>query len=271
MEIEKRSAIQIIEEIKTSGDRPLRIIANDFRIYIAKSGQGKPPTFSLINEFCCSLLLNLWDINTPGIAAININPEIIDIELTGGKSKTQYAHICFGSREVKNVVEANELFHVESKSQFRKLQSPKDLIWIALFDMWVCNIDRNPKNPNLLLAEDTESKKIKVYAIDHVQAFNFFNHKDLNPEHGVCLGINDSILDSKIGQGIRNRVKKNEMTEFQDKFWAKVQRCQKNFYNIANVIPKELGFTGCHAIFISNFLFDDMRNRTILDDFFSRL
>ncbi len=67
--------------------------------------------------------------------------------------------------------------------EFNRYLNPSDLIRIAIFDLWIDNIDRHSENYNLLVK--LEDNKLKIIAIDHafafggVKAMNIFNENSL--------------------------------------------------------------------------------------------
>lgn len=51
----------------------------------------------------------------------------------------------------------------------------------------------------------------------------------------------------------------------------KVSKCKEMYVRIVKSFPPELGFTGCQAIFVANFLFDPDRLNEVFAKFVARL
>ena len=176
--------ISLLDEIPTEGHSPLLVIANDFNAYYVKNNKGQHPAYFLINEIICHYLLKAWGINTPEIAAVNIDKSIIHKELSNFHKLYFYDNICFGSKRINDAQEMNELSRINSKTDYNKLIEPLDFIKIALFDIWVENTDRKPTNPNILFG--LKNDKIDAVAIDHAFALDALAYKDLY-KSGVSL------------------------------------------------------------------------------------
>mgnify|MGYP005840768487 FL=1 len=80
--LEYRKAIAVKEEIETDGHRPLLVITDNFKSYYIKNSRDKFPAYHLINEFLCHYLQNIWNIQTPNIAAVNVNQELLPPKLS---------------------------------------------------------------------------------------------------------------------------------------------------------------------------------------------
>lgn len=86
----------------------------------------------------------------------------------------------FGSKELTTSRVLDDLSLIESKSGYNQLENPEDLIKIALFDLWVNNMDRGRSfepdpgnNYNLLIS--AKNGKERIVAFDHAFAFGGVN------------------------------------------------------------------------------------------------
>jgi len=265
-----RKVIEVLKEYKTEGHKPLQVMADDFELYVAKSGKGHHPPISLINELVCSYFLGCWGLKTPDATLLKLDTNLIEIPLSTTNKKSFYQDLCFGSKLVPEAIEVNDLANSKSAWQFNRLKSPFDLMWIGLFDIWVENDDRKPSNPNLLLKECAKTALFDIYAIDHAYTFYSTGYEVLVPSE-VCQSYNDSILYSDFVKSVIPKVAKKQELDFKASFWAKIERCKENFDNFADAIPIEIGFSQHLRFYLSGFLFNEDRNKLVFQTFLERL
>jgi hypothetical protein len=261
----------IIEEIFTSGHSPLKVLTDDYDMYIVKSSQGKFPDFYLISEFLCSYFLNLWEIKTPDIAAITLPISLLKSSLTKKHKSHFYENkICFGSKFM-NVTDLNQFLNNGHHKFVKKFHKADDLLKIALFDIWVENDDRKPSNNNLILV--TENGKQNFVAIDNAYCFNSLNYENLNPKYGITNTYNESILNTMLSKGIYQTVKgqENWVAYMKTYFYICIEKCSQYFDLIVQNIPQDLGFDNTFQMKIRNFLFNEERNKVVFDEFITRL
>ena len=68
------TATSLKEEIRTTGNSPIKVIGSDYNMYVAKNSKNKNPATDIINEVLAHYFLRLWKIPTPNIALITIDP-----------------------------------------------------------------------------------------------------------------------------------------------------------------------------------------------------
>lgn len=262
-------AIAVIEEINTDGHCPLKILANDYLQYYIKNARGKKPDYSLINEFICHYLLRIWKIPTPEIAAIRLFPDRLPEYLSQYHKKHYYNTITFGSKSVANSTELNMFIKARGKVDQNKMANPEIIAQLGLFDIWVENTDRKPTNSNILLV--SENKLYEVWAIDNAFTFDSLDYKNLYP--GVTNTFDQSILYTDFAQSfLKNYIKQKDWIEsLKDYFYICIGSCQQCFREIVNNIPVELGFTNDLQEAIKNFLFNEIRNKQVFEEFLSRI
>jgi len=165
----------LLAEIKTDGHAPLKFICDDNNVYYCKylNAFNRSELNFLAYEVIANRLLNALNIPTPDIALVQVSPGTLNKELIRANRRLKEGNICFGSREIKP---AQELQAVQtySKRDFNKLANPYDVIKIAMFDLWVNNVDRgrffdNGINYNLLVA--SENNRAKLVAFDNAFIF----------------------------------------------------------------------------------------------------
>lgn len=186
-----------LKEIKTDGHAPVLFHCSDGHNYFCK--YRITPRLQEINflafEIIASILLKNLNIPTPEIALVKIMPDTLDRKKIRVNSRMQEGIIVFGSRQVLPSILITDFNIIHSKSQFKKIINPEDIIRIALFDLWIKNRDRGRDfgtgyNYNLLLG--IENKKQQIIAIDHAfilggsQIIGDF-YPNLSPEIGGNL------------------------------------------------------------------------------------
>ncbi len=263
-------AINIVKEIPTEGHSPLLVIAEDYSNYVVKSAQSQNPCTCLINEFFCHYLLKLWQIPTPEIAAIKIDPNILPSNLSISNRKRYFERIAFGSKWIENSVDMNEFMRVPKMVDYRKIYNPQDILLLGLFDIWVENDDRKPTNNNIIFS--TEEGRLTIMAIDHAYTFSTLNHEELNPIH-VSSSYNDSIILTPLGQIVKRKIinGKSWLPGTRNYFYFCIEKCERYFDEICDKIPKPLGFDLRLQNIMRNFLFDKERNKQVFNEFLVRI
>lgn len=223
-----------------------------------------------MNEFICHYLLRFWQINTPEIAAVSIDKNLLQKELSQFHKLYFYDSICFGSKRIESTQEMNELSRIQSKADYNKLIEPLDFLKIALFDIWVENTDRKPTNPNILfgLKED----KIEAVAIDHAFAFDSQAYANLYKK-GITQSFNDNLLEHLYVKEIVKHLKMDapKVEMLNDYFYFCIDQSQKHYDEIAQNIPEGLGFSAELKDALAEFLFNSERNKLVFTEFCSRL
>lgn len=265
------NAATFIEEIETDGHHPLLIIADNFEVYYIKNTKDKEPAIEIINEFISHYLLKIWNINTPDIAAINVDTKILPDKLSNFHKSYFYRNLCFGSKKINNSIEMNNFIEINSKINFNKFQNPEDLLKLSLFDIWIENDDRKPSNPNVLF--DFNESKIKIVAIDNAFTFATMNYSDISGIKGVVQSYNDNILYSDFARNILKYITKQNIfiDNINKYFYLCIEKSKDNFKEIVKNIPGSLGFTAKLQNYLFAFLFNKERNKKVLIDFYSRL
>ena len=202
-------ALSIIKEIPTEGHSPLLILADDYEKYYIKSTKDKNPCYDILNEFICYYLLKIWQIPVPEIAAIKVNPSLIEnrdfTELY--HKKYYYEKLTFGSLSKPKAFEMSNFFEIRGKVDFKKFINPDTIIKIGLFDIWVDNTDRKPSNNNIIFQYIND--RIKIYAIDNAFTFCSMDYESLNPQY-ISNTFDENILETKIAKRIVFELKKEK-------------------------------------------------------------
>ena len=122
-------------------------------------------------------LLSALSIPTPKVALVNIAEGTLDKNKIHFNRRLRVGNTCFGSQEIKPAQEIQSI-QTFSKHDYNRLLNPFDVVKIAMFDLWVDNVDRGRHfgdgiNYNLLLA--SENKRQRLYAFDNAFIFGGVN------------------------------------------------------------------------------------------------
>jgi hypothetical protein len=166
----------LLRETQTDGHAPMVFMCSNDDIYYCKYlPTGNPEEINcLAYEVIAHELLRALDISTPEIALVAIAENTINKELITTNKRIRVGNVCFGSKEIAFASEIQSLTQLKNKTDFNKLLNPLDIIKIALFDLWVNNVDRGRDfgeglNYNLLLKPVGKSQQI--IAFDHAFIF----------------------------------------------------------------------------------------------------
>lgn len=173
------------EELETDGHSPMHFQCDDGNFYYCKyrTQFKKAELDCLVYEIVCHFLLKRLQVPTPDIALAVIQKGSYELKkLKRNKRYIQPGIICFASKEVPNTALVTGIQTISKKSQVNKFDSIYDLLKIAMFDLWVENVDRgrgSMENYNLLIQsiqvqnEETKAVKDKLrwIAFDHAFAF----------------------------------------------------------------------------------------------------
>ena len=99
--------------------------------------------YKLACELIGAKLAKAWQLNTPGIAIVNIRP----VHWEGINLSHSLSAPSIGFRWMDGVVDV-------TPSTFSQIPATKEILYqlikIALFDFWIANEDRNSNNANLM-------------------------------------------------------------------------------------------------------------------------
>lgn len=179
----------LIEELQTDGHSPLQFICSDGAVYYVKYRSGKSFDQKEINclvfEMVCTRLLERLNVPTPEHALVTIlEDSYVPGQITINKRYIKPGVVGLGSKEIENSDMVKEIEAVKKQKEFSKLLNPDDLIRMAIFDLWVDNVDRHSANYNILT--QWEEGKLKYFAIDHAFSFGGLDGMNIfNPQTEV--------------------------------------------------------------------------------------
>lgn len=166
----------LIKEEETDGHSPLRFVCDNDAIYFSKYlvSFDKNEINCLAYEVVAHYLLKELNLLTPDIALVQVAEGTLTPNKIIKNRRLRINDICFGSRNLATALEINDLQKCKTKTDFKSLLNPDDIVRIALFDLWINNTDRgrfiNPGfNYNLLL--NNIGNKQQIVAFDHAFIF----------------------------------------------------------------------------------------------------
>lgn len=246
-DINKISAIKIISEKGTKGSSPLYVMCDNHKKYYAKTTSKTIPRSELINEIICSYFLKIWGLKVPNIALVKIDNDVVDAFISEkGPLSERYKPSSFddyfvGFEEVTPAIELDKyIVRFKNKHQWNQFINPLDLIKIGIFDAWVCNMDRMPKNPNILIHSNDAG--FDFIPIDNAASFAYASdYKGLNSAI-LRLEENKLILNIPVASSIIKFVPDKELNELNEDILSCISKCQEFMDDIFNQVPNEWGF-----------------------------
>lgn len=220
--IPKVSTEFLVEEIKTSGHSPLKFICDDGQTYYCKYLVDFNPSEinCLAYEIVAHYLLKAIGIPTPDIALVEITQGTLDKTKIKINRRANEGTVCFGSKSVEPSNEISEFEVCTTKRDYTFIVNPEDIVKIAMFDLWINNVDRgrfiDPGfNYNLLSVAHANGRKIMAF--DHAFIFGGVNQIGIfNPAMGVERY--DKLHLSDFYKSCMLYMDYNEFTEIVDNF-----------------------------------------------------
>ncbi|SMO48385.1 HipA family kinase [Gracilimonas mengyeensis] len=163
----KENYISIIAvlEVLTTGDDPIKVLAEDEHVYLIKHNIRGNKFPDMAREWICYRLFKHFKVSIPKADLLRFNPMMFQDEIIGltGRFKE---HIVFGSRWLQSRDELKDEFYAGRNDKKEKLVNPSELARILVMDLWLKNSDRQSLNLNMIVS------KQKLYAIDHSATFD---------------------------------------------------------------------------------------------------
>ncbi len=147
--------------------------ASDMDYYVTKYPFHKND-FKLINEYLAYQFALQWDLEIPTHHFITLKREHLPEDLLGSQlSYLSISNILLGSRIVPDTTDLVDNFNNQLSTTEIRLFDKTAFLKIALFDLWLCNEDRNTNNLNILMKKS--AKNFTPIMIDHEKIFNSGN------------------------------------------------------------------------------------------------
>lgn len=223
MPIKQVNTELLLEEIKTDGHAPLKFICDDGLIYYCKHlpTMHRAEINCLAYEVIANYLLQQLTIPTPEIALVEVaEGTLIKSKITKNK-RLREGEVCFGSEEIKHAQELHALQEIKTKTEFNKILNPTDIIKIALFDLWVNNVDRGRYfddvgiNYNLLI--NPVGSKQQILAFDNAFIFGGIDQIGVfNPLMGV--NANNKLVNTPYYKSLIKHIDQNIFLDIVNNF-----------------------------------------------------
>lgn len=216
-----------------TGMKPLLVTCDDGQDWVCK--YHRFPS-SLLKEYIGSEFAKHWGIQTPDTSFIRVLEEHIDLNQYQGLQLSWFRHDCFGSLFLHQAeLITNATLPLFNNSNFRaKIRNKTDFLWIALFDIWTANEDRNHNNYNLLLNTIGPSSYF-FYTIDHETLFN----SSLLERELYEITEDETIINTEIAKLLFYSNKKTNriVEELIQNFYLCITLCENQLDSIIQFIP----------------------------------
>lgn len=197
----------LFEEIPTDGHSPMKFLCDDGNTYYCKyrTQFKKEELDCLVYELVCQALLKNLQIATPEVAlAIVADKSYDEKKLISNRRYVHPGTICFASKEIEHAGLITGIQQLAGKRDLNEFPQPYDLLKIAMFDLWVDNMDRGrgvAENYNLLMESYVLTEDGKEHIRNRWVAF----------DHAFCFGgteririFNPSMLPASSGKLIES-------------------------------------------------------------------
>lgn len=264
-----QSIASAVQQLQTA-NKPLQILCNDpdLRLWIVKSSRSEIPAYRLIKELIAYRFAELWGIKQPLAALIEVNPEHLK---SLNIDPTPYAIPCFGSQWRPHRKDWDRFIGLSDKTFLRNFDGFKDLLKIALFDLWTGNEDRFAANHNLLL--ESSNRRTTVLAIDHEA---ILNSSDSN--HNVIYTDSEMMLPDTYYNLLSSNSIEHVLIQFKEKrqycelliqeFPNYLEKCSTNLKSIFEEIPDAWGINSDEIYeYVQRELFKESWIETVSEQF----
>lgn len=223
MHIPKVKALFLQNEY-TTNSYPMLLACSDGHNYFVKKSNGTGD-IDLVYEVIADKLAQLFKIETPRIAFVEIPSGAIDENIVKFNTNIPDGTFLFGSQEIKGALELvkETTTRITTKNEYNRIDNPDDLITIALFDAHIGNKDRTYNNFNLLY--DLSGGKQKIIAFDHVAIFDKVSDGNINTNSEV--NFTGCILDNLYGKQILKYLHRDKIKEKIEEYFEKIDEIQE--------------------------------------------
>lgn len=154
-------SIKKIEKTYNTGEEPVLVACDDHNSYICKYSRYSGSANKLVCELMGSVFAKCWMLNTPEIAIVKVEQGHVPYNMSG----SFFSKPVLGSLQQPSVVDITSTT-IPLITPSEKLC--RQLMQIALFDLWLSNEDRNANNANLMYDMVNDN----IIAIDFGCCFN---------------------------------------------------------------------------------------------------
>ena len=240
----------LLEEMKTDGHSPMKFLCSDNNFYYCKyrTQFKKEELDCLVYELVCQALLENLNIPTPEVAFAYITENSYELKkLKANRRYIKPGVICFASKEAEMTSLITGIQDITGKRDLNEFDHPYDLLKIAIFDLWVDNVDRgrgSAKNYNLLMQtffqEEDETQRMRFrsrwLAFDH--AFCFGGTEKIRVFNATMLpSANGKLLESEYFNSVKKHYEQKMCEQTVDNF---ISLCTNNVETIINDVFSQI-------------------------------
>ncbi len=252
-----------VRQIPTA-NKPLQILCDhpSLTLWIVKASQGQTPSYRLAKELMSYRFGQIWGLNQPLAILVSVNLEhIAHLEV----DPLIYSIPCFGSQFRPHRIDWDKFMELATPAFIKKFSGFRDILKIALFDLWLGNEDRFAGNHNMLI--ESRSDEFHVMPIDHEAVLNATdsNHNVIYPDSEMMLPHEDySLLTSSSIEHVLKSFKEKEAycNLLIDEFPALVEACKTTLKLVFDEIPEEWGIDKKE---IYEYLFRELFNKVWIE------
>lgn len=227
MKIPVLHSLKTIERQFNTGEEPVLVMCSDLNAYICKYMRSSSASYKLASEFIGGQMARIWRMNAPEMAIVKIKAE----HWNGLRATHSVTAPTIGSRKKSGVIDiipstVNEI--EDTPYLFAQLT------YIALFDFWMANEDRNANNANLMY----DIAHHQFVPIDYGCVFNTATYDYPLSQ----LTMTDSILTSDLYELLFAKHKNtmlNLIADLDRDYWLNAGRCREKANLIIEQIPAE--------------------------------
>ncbi|MEI7696255.1 MAG: HipA family kinase [Chlorobium sp.] len=220
--------------METQGSVPSVFECSDGETYYIKHiGNNRQ---HVINELIGYSLLQFLDLPTPEIALVDVVPDtVIDEEF----DRKPPQGLAFGSKQLKGQSKSLDKGDLFQHQEMCKFAAPQALVGIVLFDIWVYNIDRAPRNPNVLV-EEVGKDSFRLVAIDHAVIFEDKEYSSMGRSmNNLPPTIEESLINHALYRNLHDSLGLF-FSEEADRVLGRIEEVtESELHDILKVIPDE--------------------------------
>lgn len=230
---EKKMSIPILNSVKAiehqyqTGEEPVLVMCTDLNAYVCKYMRSTAIPYKLVSELIGSEMARIWRFNSPESAIVRIKPD----HWNGLRLSHSLSAPAFGSKKKMGVIDVTPT--TISEIEDTPLMFAQ-LLYIALFDFWLANEDRNANNANLMY----DIVKHLFVPIDYGCIFNTATY-----DYSLSqLTMTDSILSSELFDMLLAKYKDSvpaHVANLNRDYGINLFRCKEKVFEIISQIPAE--------------------------------
>ena len=222
---------QALQEMGSTGHHPVKFVCSDGNIWFCKyvlSAYGDHQTDLLYYELIGAALLRQLGIPTPEVAFVRIMPDSFTEDQIPNNARDMVPGVvAFGSKLVHLADVVDDLVVYRTATDFKKLKNPEDLIRIALFDLWVANMDRGkdlellgkPGMHNFNLLTSPVKGGHQLVAIDHASILgDSLFLRDFRPGN-IRTSTDDKLFTTRLFSSVCHHLGRDRCNAVLDEFF----------------------------------------------------